>query len=63
MASYFNIDYETDWAIFGGIRGDSVWNNFNAYSAYKNCLQSDEWIQANITNERIITDEQFAGKL
>jgi beta-mannanase len=63
MASYFNIDYETDWAIFGGIHGDIVWNSFNAYSAYKNCLQSDEWIQPNSTNERIITDEQFAGKL
>jgi hypothetical protein len=61
MASYFNVEQETDWAIFGGIHGDIVWNNFNAYSAYKNCLQSDEWIQPNSTNKRIITDEQFAG--
>jgi beta-mannanase len=62
MASYFNIDYETDWAIFGGMHGDIIWNNFKAYSAYKNCLQSDEWIQPNSTNRRIITDEQFSGK-
>ena len=63
MASYFNIDREIDWAIFGGMHGDVVWNNFNAYSAYKNCLQSNEWIQPNSTNIRIITDEQFAGRL
>ena len=63
MASYFNIELETDWSIFGGTFGDSIWNNFKAYSAYRNCLQSDEWIQPNITNKRLITDEQFAGRL
>ncbi len=51
-----------DWAIFGGAYGDVVWNNFNAYSAYRNCLQSNEWIETNITNPRLITDEQFAGR-
>jgi len=62
MASYFNIDYPgEDWAIFGGAHGDAVWNKFNVYTAYKNCLQSDQWIGPNITNPRLITDEQFAG--
>ncbi len=63
MASYFNKDKETDWAIFGGMYGDAIWNKFNVYTTYRNCLQSDEWIQSNKTNERIITDEQFAGRL
>jgi hypothetical protein len=31
MASYFNKDKETDWAIFGGMYGDVVWNKFNVY--------------------------------
>ena len=63
MASYFNKDKETDWAIFGGIRGDMIWNNQNVYSAYKTCLQTDYWIEPNLTNPRLITDEQFAGFL
>jgi hypothetical protein len=63
MASYFNYnDGPNDWMIFGGTHGDVVWNNFHAYSAYRNCLQSNEWIEPNITNPRHITDEQFAGR-
>jgi hypothetical protein len=63
MASYFNIEKETDWSIFGGVHGDIVWNNLHVYTAYKNCLQSNDWIQANSTNPRLITDDQFAGRL
>jgi beta-mannanase len=63
MASNFNEDKVLDLGVFGGIHGDVVWNNFNAYSAYKNCLQSNDWIQPNSTNERLITDEQFAGRM
>jgi len=63
MASYFNREKETDWAIFAGSHGDTVWNNLNVYSGYRNCLQTNDWIQPNITNERLITDEQFAGKI
>ena len=63
MASYFNIDEkDEDWAVFGGAHGDIIWNNFKGYSAYRNCLQSNEWIEPNITNPRLITDEQFAGR-
>jgi hypothetical protein len=47
MVSYFNIDEgKTDWSIFGGAHGDVFWNNFHAYSAYRNC---NEWIEPNIT--------------
>lgn len=62
MASYFNVNKRTDWGIFGGIDGDTVWNNLHVYSAYRNCLQADTWIQPNLTNSRLITDDQFAGK-
>ena len=61
MAPYFNIDKETDWAIFGGMNGNTMWNNFSAYTAYKDCFQSNDWIVPNTTNQRLITDEQFAG--
>jgi len=63
LATYFNIDKETDWAIYGGQRGDSVWNGVNVYTAYKNCLQTNDWIQPNSTNPRLITDDQFAGRI
>ena len=63
MASYFNVDEPNqDIMIFGGTHGDVVWNNFNAYSAYRDCLQSNDWIEPDITNPRLITDDQFAGR-
>lgn len=61
MAIYFNIDKETDWAIFGSMNGNMMWNNFSTYTAYKNCLQSNDWVVPDLNNPRIITDEQFAG--
>jgi len=63
MVSYFNDDEpDQDIMIFGGTHGDVVWNNYNTYSAYKNCLQSNSWIESNNTNPRLLTDEQFAGR-
>jgi hypothetical protein len=63
MASYFNVDEPNqDIMIFGGTHGDIIWNNFKAYSAYKYCLQSNDWIEPNITNPRLLTDDQFAGR-
>ncbi|CAF1559429.1 unnamed protein product, partial [Rotaria sordida] len=59
--SYFNTDKETDWAIFGGIRGDSMWTNYSVYTAYRDCFQSNDWILVNSTNPRIISDEEFSG--
>jgi hypothetical protein len=44
MATYFNVDEPNqNMMILGGTHGDAVWNNLNVYSAYRNCLQSDEW--------------------
>ncbi|CAF4750830.1 unnamed protein product [Rotaria sp. Silwood1] len=61
IASYFNTDKETDWAIFGGIRGDSMWTNNSVYTAYRDCFQSNDWILVNSTNPRLISDEEFSG--
>ncbi|CAF3921882.1 unnamed protein product [Rotaria sordida] len=61
MASYFNTDKETDWAIFGGVRGNDLWGNYSVYTAYRDCFQSSDWILPNSTNARFISDAQFAG--
>jgi len=63
MTSYINIDQETDWAIFSGIRGNMIWNNFSVYLSYKKCLRSNQWIQVNNSNPRILTDKRFLGIL
>jgi mannan endo-1,4-beta-mannosidase len=61
MASYFNTDKETDWAVFNGMHGDSLWYNISIYTAYKDCLLKNDWLTPDSANPRIITDAQFAG--
>ena len=61
MASCFNSDKETDWAIFNGAHGNTLWNNISGYTGYRDCLQSNNWIVPDQSNPRIITDAQFAG--
>ncbi|CAF1362460.1 unnamed protein product [Adineta steineri] len=63
MASYYNADQPTqDNMVFGGTHGDVIWNNYKAYSAYRNCLQTNDWIEPNMNNPRLITDKQFTGE-
>lgn len=62
MASCFNTDKETDWAVFGGANGNTVWNNFSAYTAHRDCFQSSSWIVPDSSNVRIISDSVFAGQ-
>lgn len=62
MASYFNTDKETDWAIFGGSLGDTLWNGLKTYSSYQVCLQTSDWIPSDSSNIRLITDLQFSGQ-
>jgi len=44
LISYFNIDKETDWAVFGGENGDETFQyngeSFNGYSAYQQGVQN-----------------------
>ncbi|MDV2993463.1 MAG: Endoglucanase H [Chroococcidiopsis sp. SAG 2025] len=63
--AWFNQDKETDWAVFGGDRGDSTFVNngktYKTYSAYKLAIRDRSWISANTKNLRLITDAEFAG--
>lgn len=64
MLCYFNIDKETDWAIFGGGRGDSTHTIgstvYQVYSTYKARVGA-EYIISGSTNPQRITDAQFKG--
>jgi len=44
MISYFNIDKETDWAVFGGENGDETFQyngeSYNGYSTYQQGVQN-----------------------
>lgn len=48
MACWFNVDKETDWAVFGGGRGtdtyrDPDWDvTYEVYSAYREAVRTDE---------------------
>jgi len=63
--AWFNQDKETDWAVFGGDRGDSTFvdngKTYKTYSAYKTAIRNSSWISTNTKNHRLITDAEFAG--
>lgn len=63
--AWFNQDKETDWAVFGGDRGDSTFvdngKTYKTYSAYKTVIRDRNWISTNAKNPRLITDAEFAG--
>eukprot|EP01012_Entosiphon_sulcatum_P036814 TRINITY_DN4702_c0_g1_i1.p1 TRINITY_DN4702_c0_g1~~TRINITY_DN4702_c0_g1_i1.p1 ORF type:complete len:355 (-),score=47.92 TRINITY_DN4702_c0_g1_i1:685-1749(-) len=64
MFLYFNIDKETDWAMFGGANGDSVSAGSKVYTEYRAGIDSglkNNWlIPSNSSNPRLITDKVFA---
>lgn len=61
MINWFNEDKETDWAIFGGVSGDAVFQGYKAYSAYANAIQDPRVITTNKLNPQILTQGQFSG--
>ncbi len=65
MVSWFNEDKETDWAAFGGTKGDgaSSYNStsYNNYSAYKTGITPSSYSGSDPTNPRLLTDTQFSG--
>jgi beta-mannanase len=74
MIAYFNTDKSEgasgglkDWSVFGGSNGDSTyWDaptaiNYNCLAAYKNGVQSNFIVGSDVTNGRVLTDEQFSG--
>ncbi len=64
MALYFNLDKETDWAVFGGSlgRGDETFGTYQAYSAYRKAVRSDSFLSTDLDNPRLLTGEQFQGR-
>lgn len=72
MSSWFNIDKETDWAIFGGTRGTTVTiiddSQVPVYESYRNAvtgsgagLGSESVTAIEPDAERRLTDAQFSG--
>lgn len=65
MVISFNKDKETDWAMFGGINGDTTYEfggkTYKAYQSYQRAIASSNIIPSNPTNPRLLTDAQFAG--
>lgn len=68
LLNYFNVDKETDWAVYGGSGGDEThtYNGVtrNGYSSFRQLMGgSANVIGATAGAPRLLTDAQFAGKL
>lgn len=66
MLLWFNEDKETDWAIFGGSRGDGTFTygsqTYITNSAYSSSVAASQFIPSNHNNPRLLTDAQFTGQ-
>jgi mannan endo-1,4-beta-mannosidase len=62
MVIWFNEDKETDWAIFGGSRGDARHKGARVYSAYQTAVQNTAFLPSDTRNPRLLTDAQFMGQ-
>ncbi|WP_177197710.1 glycoside hydrolase family 26 protein [Halogranum rubrum] len=64
MACWFNVDKETDWAVFDGTRGTDTYETddrqYNVYDSYKRAVTRDV-LSNGERPERLLTDDQFAG--
>ncbi len=64
MVVWFNQDKETDWAVFGGARGDGTFKygrtSYRTYAAYRDAVRRPEAAGSTGTG-RLISDAQFAG--
>ena len=65
MILWFNQEKETDWAVFGGNRGDSTFTyngtTYNTYAAYKTAIGSSSFVSSDVTNPRLLSNDQFGG--
>lgn len=65
MLVWFNEDKETDWATFGGTRGDGTFTYGQPYitnSAYNTSVGASSFVSSSSSNPRLLTDAQFAGQ-
>ncbi|MGH9035375.1 MAG: glycoside hydrolase family 26 protein [Acidimicrobiia bacterium] len=64
MVVWFNQDKETEWAVFGGARGDGVFKygrtSYRTYAAYRDAVNRPEAV-GSTGGGRLISDAQFAG--
>lgn len=65
MACWFNIDKETDWAVFGGARGTVTYSEggttYDAYGAYRDAVTDDGFVSSRPQSERVLTHGAFLG--
>ena len=66
MACIFNIDKETDWAVFGGERGTATTEvggePRNVYPAYREVVQDRDVLGPHPEHRRILADDEFMGR-
>lgn len=66
MVVWFDADKETDWAVFGGSRGDESFRygrtTYRAYAAYRTAVGGAAYVPADPSNPRLLTDDLFAGR-
>lgn len=66
MVVWFNQDKETDWAAFGGGRGDGTFTynsqTYITYDTYNTSVGTNSFVSSSSTNLRLLTDAQFAGQ-
>ena len=64
MVVWFNEDKETDWAVFGGAKGDGAVKygrtSYRTYSSYRSAVMRPEVVGSS-GQGRLISDTQFAG--
>lgn len=65
MVAWFNEDKDTDWAVFGGSRGDVTFRygrtTYRAYSTYAAAVRPPAPVGPTPSNPRLLTDAEFAG--
>jgi len=65
MLCWFNLDKETEWAVFGGANGDESFRygrtTYKGYSAYRTAAAAPTLQPSNKANPRLLTDAQFRG--
>ncbi|MGH2706434.1 MAG: glycoside hydrolase family 26 protein [Actinomycetota bacterium] len=66
MVVWFNEDKETDWAMFGGSRGDETFRygntSYRGYRSYRQALAGGGFAGSDPSLPRLLTDDQFAGR-
>jgi mannan endo-1,4-beta-mannosidase len=66
MACWFNIQKETDWPVFGGVRGqgtftDNDGDTYYIYGGYQNTMQESDILHADKSNPRVLNNNEFQG--